>query len=215
MKNPEKIVPIPEEAMPLDPVAENMSIMTNKPIKVFPHQDHKAHMEVHLNAMSDPRIGEMIQKSPSAPAIMQGFEAHIAEHMALKYRGEIEDKLGVELPDPEEQLPPDVENDVARLTARASQKVLEEGKAEFAKEEAEEVLTDPVTQISLREVALKEKEAEHQEWVDKEEIRLKEKKIDVDKELHVIKAATTHHDRGEDREVKKTEIKNKPASKSE
>jgi hypothetical protein len=216
LKNPEKIVPVPEEAQPLDPVAENMAIMTNQPIKVFGHQDHKSHMEVHLNVMNDPRLSEMIEKSPNAPKIMQAFEAHIAEHMALQYRREIEEKLGVELPQVGEPLPPDVENDVARLTARASQKVLEEGKNEFARESAEEALTDPVTQISIREIALKEKEAAHQEEMDKEEIRLKEedlrlkeKKIEIDEKLHVIKAATDHHNKGEDRDVKKTEIKKK------
>jgi len=216
LKNVDKIVPPPEEAQPLDPVAENMNIITNKPIRAFPHQDHKAHMEVHLNATKDPRITEMLENSPNAPAIMGAFEAHIAEHMAMQYRREIEEKLGVALPPPDEQLPPDIENDVARLTARASKKVLEEGKDEVAKQQAEEAMKDPVTQIAMREQDMKEEELAHDKEIERDEIEIKREELDIkrekiqaDKQVAGLKTATDHLDKSRDRSIKKTEVRNK------
>lgn len=206
----DKIIPIPDETESLDPIAENMAIITNKPIKVFPHQDHKAHMEVHLNAMKDPRMVDMIEKSTKRDMVMGAFEAHLSEHMALQYRREIEESMGVALPELGKPLPPDIENDVARLTAKASKKVLDMGKKEMQDKIDEEALQDPVAAIAFREQDLKEEEFEHEVKQDKienelkaEEIDVRREKIEADKEIHGLKSAVDHQNKKEDRKAAK------------
>jgi hypothetical protein len=43
------------------------------------------------------------------------MEAHLAEHLAFEYRKQIEEQLGVPLPQEDEVLPENIENQVARL----------------------------------------------------------------------------------------------------
>ena len=64
VKNADKIIPPPEDAKPKDPVTENMDIMNSKPAKAFIYQDHEAHLQVHLSAIQDPKLREMIGQNP-------------------------------------------------------------------------------------------------------------------------------------------------------
>ena len=57
IKDAEKLVPMPEDQKPEDPITENQSILMGKPVKAFAYQDHKAHITIHMSAMQDPKIG--------------------------------------------------------------------------------------------------------------------------------------------------------------
>lgn len=166
IKNDERLLPLDLPPPRMDPVSENMAILTSQPIKVYPEQDHTAHIQVHLSAMSDPKILEMISQSPSAARLQGQMEAHVAEHLAFQYRQEIEEMMGVELPPMGEPLPPDVENHLSRLVADASVRLRQKHEAEAAKKQAEEVAADPVFQLREREVSLKERAQFHKEAKD-------------------------------------------------
>ena len=71
VKNADKIIPLPSDAKPRDPITENMDLMTGKPTKVFMYQDHEAHMQVHMALMQDPKIAATIGQSPQAQQQMQ------------------------------------------------------------------------------------------------------------------------------------------------
>ena len=83
----------PEEAIRLDPVDENMSIMYGKPIKAFPEQDHDAHIAVHMQFIQDPSLGG----NPGARNLQPILVAHIAEHIALLYRQRMQTAIGMQL----------------------------------------------------------------------------------------------------------------------
>ena len=71
-----------------------MMLLKQEPVKAFKYQDHEAHISVHMAAMQDPKMREMVGQSPFAQAIGQAMAAHITEHVAFQYRREIEKMLG-------------------------------------------------------------------------------------------------------------------------
>jgi hypothetical protein len=88
---------------PRDPVAENMAILMSKPVKAFLQQDHQSHIMVHQSFMSDPKIGMLLGQNPNAQVMFNAMQAHIAEHAAYAYRAQVQQAMGVELPDPNEK----------------------------------------------------------------------------------------------------------------
>lgn len=158
VKNVAKLIPTSEDAKPKDPVSENMAVITGKPVKAFMHQNHQAHIQVHMAAMQDPKILEIVQKSPNAQAIMAAATAHINEHVAFEYRKQIEMQLGVSLPDPDEQLSPEIEDQIAVLSAQAAQQLLQQNQAQAAQQQAQQQAQDPLVQMQQRELELRERE---------------------------------------------------------
>jgi len=118
----------PEEAVQLDPVDENMSVLLGKPIKAFNDQNHEAHIAVHLQFMSDPSLAG----NPAAQQLQPVLVAHIAEHVALLYRLRMQKAMGIEMPplpnlaDPGfsfEEVAPSVDNAIAERAAEVVQQV--------------------------------------------------------------------------------------------
>ena len=66
IKNADKLVPIEDDQKPRDPVSENMAILNMKPVKAFAHQDHEAHIAVHMAAAQDPKIQALMAQNPQA-----------------------------------------------------------------------------------------------------------------------------------------------------
>ena len=153
-------IPPEEDVLPADPVSENMSILTGKPVRAGIGQDHKAHIAVHMSASQDPQIVQMLTNNPSAPAIIGAANAHVLEHLAFQYRVEMEEQLGVSLPVPGEPLPEDVEYQLSRLASQAAQKLLDKNTAEAQAKEAMANLQDPVVQNETRALDIKATEAE-------------------------------------------------------
>lgn len=161
-KDIDRILPPDQDPPRMDPVQENMSVLTGQPIKVYPDQDHEAHINAHISAMTDPIIMEKVGQSPNAMRLQSQMEAHIAEHLAHQYRQEIQETMGVELPPLGEELPPEIENRLARLVAQAGERLKKQHEAEMAQKQAKEIVADPVFQLREREVAIKERALDHQ-----------------------------------------------------
>jgi len=173
------IIKLPDDIKPKDPVTENMAMLKQEPVKAFLYQDHEAHIAVHMAAAQDPKIQQLVGQSPFAPAIMNAMAAHITEHVAMQYRKEIEKQLGVPLPPEGEQLPDDAEADLSRIVAQAAGKLLGKNQQEAAQQQAQQQMQNPLTQIQMkelelreREVAIKETEAQHQIAMDKAKVEL-------------------------------------------
>ena len=118
VKNAEKIVPLPDDQKPRDPVAENMAVLKGEPVKAFMYQDHESHIKVHMSAMQDPIIMQLIGQNPRAPQMQAAMMAHIAEHVGFAYRQKIEQQLGMPLPPEDEKLPPEVETALSGMMAQ-------------------------------------------------------------------------------------------------
>jgi len=151
-----EIIKLPDELKPKDPVAENVAILKQEPVKAFLYQDHEAHIAVHMAAAQDPKLAQIVGQSPFAGAIQSALAAHITEHVALGYRKALEAQLGVPLPAEDEPLPEDVELELSRLVAAAAGKLLQENQAGAAQQQAEKAAKDPLTQIQLKELELDE-----------------------------------------------------------
>jgi hypothetical protein len=160
IKNADKLVPIEDDMKPRDPVSENMAFLNGKPTKAFIYQDHDAHIAVHMALMQDPLMAAQIGQNPQAQKMMAEIQAHIAEHLAFAYRKKVEEQLGVPMPKPDEDLPEDVEVQLSRLVAQASQQVLAQSKGQAAQQQAQQQAQDPLVQMQQQELQLKAQEVQ-------------------------------------------------------
>jgi len=158
--NADQLLKNDEDIQPTDPVTENMSILNQKPVKAFLHQDQEAHIQVHMMAIRDPKMAQMVGQSPQAGAVMAAAAAHITEHLAFQYRKEIEKQMGVPLPPPGQPLPPDVEVQLSKLVAQAAQRLFQKDQAELAQQQAQQQMQDPVLQMQMQELQIKKKQAD-------------------------------------------------------
>ena len=168
VKNSQKIVPMKDDMKPLDPVSENMAILMGKPTRAFMYQDHDAHLGVHMAALQDPKIQQIASQNPQQAQVLMGAaHAHIMEHVAFKYRKDLEQQLGASLPPPPDffgedldvgHLPPEVEVRVSALAAQAAGKLLQKDKQEAAAQQAQQQAQDPLIQMQQQELQLKAQE---------------------------------------------------------
>jgi hypothetical protein len=142
-----------------------------KPVKAFAHQNHEAHIQVHISAIKDPKIAALVGQNPQAQTMMAAMMAHINEHVAFEYRNKIEEQLGVPLPKTKENevVPEEVENEIASMMAMAASKLFQKNKAEAAQQQAQQAQQDPVIQMQMQELELK-----------KQEIEIKKTKLQID-----------------------------------
>jgi hypothetical protein len=190
IKNIGKLVPNSEDQKPRDPVQENMNILNGKPVKAFIYQDHQAHIQVHQSAMQDPKIAQIMGQNPKAQMIQAAAMAHINEHVAFEYRKQIEEQLGIPLPEMDKELPKDVEVEISRMMALAGQKLLQKDQAEAAQAQAQQAAQDPLVQMQQQELMLKQKEVELKEkklamdaTAKADEIELERERIEAQKEI--------------------------------
>ena len=169
IKHADKLVPLPEDQKPRDPVSENMCVLKGEPVKAFQYQDHEAHIKVHMSAMQDPIIMQLIGQNPDAQKMMAAMQAHIAEHVGFAYRQKIEQQLGMPLPPEDEKLPPQIELALSSMMAQAAQQVLQQSQAQAAQQQAQQQQQDPLIQLQQQELQIKQ-----------QELKLKDMKIKVD-----------------------------------
>tara|TARA_R110000796_G_scaffold199036_1_gene315300 strand:- start:1466 stop:2494 length:1029 start_codon:yes stop_codon:yes gene_type:complete len=156
IKDVDKIIPTSSEVKPEEPSVENMNLINTKPVKAFEYQDHQAHITVHMTAMQDPKIQQLVSQSPLAGAIQSATETHIREHLAFEYRKQIEEQLGVSLPPIGDPLPEDIEKSLSDLVSKAADKLLQKDVAEAQAQENMKQMQDPVIQNQMKELELKQ-----------------------------------------------------------
>jgi hypothetical protein len=181
IKNIGKLIPSADDQKPKDPVSENMAIINGKPVKAFIYQDHQAHIQVHMAAMQDPKIMQIVGQNPQAQTIQAAAMAHINEHIAFEYRKQMEEQLGVPLPNPDETLPEDVELELSRLTAAAAQKLLAKDQAEAQQQQIQQQQQDPLIQMQQQELAIKQQEVQIKAQKTQADIEIEHMKMGIEK----------------------------------
>jgi hypothetical protein len=127
IKNANKLIPTEEDETPIDPVSENQQALINKPIKAFMEQNHQAHIQVHMLAMQDPKIAQLMAQNPQAQMIQASMMAHINEHLGFEYRRQIQETMGLPLPteDQNKTVSPELANQIAQMAAQAAQQLFQ------------------------------------------------------------------------------------------
>lgn len=158
-----------------DPVTENMAAMKGAPLAPRQDQNHDAHIVAHAAMLNNVAYKENT-------VMLQALSSHIQDHMAMKYRGEVAQMIG----DPQivqammsgQPLPPDLENQVALLTANASDSImkLDEEKQKIMsgekKDTAEQQLDLQRQELQLRKVKLALDAKKHQDEMSLEEAKV-------------------------------------------
>ena len=160
VKNGDKLVPMSDDMKPRDPISENMAFLNGKPTKAFIFQDHEAHIAVHTSMMQDPMIMGQIGQTPMAQQMQGAIMAHVAEHMAFRYRDQIQERMGVTMPAPDVELPEQVEVQLSKMVAEAAKQLLQMHKGEAAQQQAQQQMQDPIIQMQQQELQLKAQEVQ-------------------------------------------------------
>ena len=187
IKNAHKLIPLPEDMKPKDPVTENQDILMMKPAKAFQYQDHTSHITVHMSAMKDPKILQLLQGNPMAQQLQSAMMAHINEHLGFQYRVEIEKQLGISLPAQKDEsgddinMDPEVEARLAPLLAQASQRLLQQNQAQAAQQQAQQQAQDPLVQMQQKELQIKQAEQQRKSQKDQTDAQLKIEQIKVER----------------------------------
>lgn len=188
IKNAAKLIPMAEDQKPQDPVSENQNVLMMKPVKAFAYQDHKAHIAVHMSAMQDPKIIQLLQGNPMAPQLQSAMMAHVNEHLGFQYRIEIEQQLGMTLPPQfdvsgeEQNMDPEVEARLAPMLAQAATQLLQQNKSQAQQQQAQQQAQDPIVQMQQQELQLKAAEQQRKTKKDAVDAQLKMAQIDVEKQ---------------------------------
>ncbi len=187
IKNAAELVPLEDDQKPKDPVSENMAALKGEPLKAFRYQDHESHIKVHMSAMQDPIVMQLVGQNPRAPQIQAAMTAHIAEHVGFAYKQKIEQQLGMPLPPEDEKLPPEIELQLSAMMAQAAQQVLQQSQAQAAQQQAQQQAQDPVLQMQQQELAIRQQEAQTKAMKAQADIELAREKLKQDAAESVAK----------------------------
>jgi hypothetical protein len=188
IKNASKLIPMDEDQKPTDPVSENQNVLMGKPVKAFAYQDHQAHITVHMSAMQDPKIMQLLQNNPMAGALQSAMMAHINEHLGFEYRKQIEMQLGMSLPAQKDkagddvEMNPEVEARLAPMLAEAATRLLQQNQSQMAQQQAQQQMQDPIIQMQQQELQLKGAEQKRKEMKDMADIAIKQEQLMLEKE---------------------------------
>jgi hypothetical protein len=188
IKNAEKLVPMDEDQKPTDPVTENQNVLMLKPVKAFMYQDHQAHIMVHMSAMQDPKILQLLQNNPMAPQLQAAMMAHINEHLGFEYRKQIEQQLGQALPPQKDEagedvnMDPRVEAQLAPMLAQAAQRLLQQNQAEVQQQQAQQQAQDPLVQMQMQELQIKAQDQQRKAAKDQVDAQLKAAQMQIERE---------------------------------
>ena len=175
VKDIDAILPPEAEAVPKDPVQENMDSLIQVPLQAFPQQNHDAHVAAHVAFLQNPNTA-------SNPNAMSALQAHVQQHNALKYRIQIEGILaqqGIQLPPPGQPIPPEVESQISVAAAEATQLVTGQEQALAAAMQT----PDPQRQMFEEQLQLEKEQLSQKEM---EDVRNKETelmKADLDAQI--------------------------------
>ena len=209
VKNVNAILPPPATPTPLDPSLEEIAAMGMKPFQAFPGQDHKAHIESHLNFMKS----NMVQNSPS---VMAALQKNILERISLMAQEQIQLEFSSELLQAQQmqmmlkqnpqnpQLIAEAQALTTKINARKAQLIAEMTK-DYMDEEQKimgEYSGDPLIKLKAREVDLKAMENERkgeeaQERIDLDTAKAlmnqenQEDKLDQNEKLAKLRASVS------------------------
>jgi hypothetical protein len=190
IKNYQKLVPVHEDMRPRDPVTENQNMLAGKPVKAFIYQDHQAHITVHMAAAQDPHIQQLVSQNPQLAQMVQGsLTAHVAEHLGMEYRKQIEQTMGMSLPpQPEEDnedegnMTPEMEVKISQLAARAAQQLLQQHQQQAQQAAQQQQANDPLIALQQQELQIKQGDLQRKVQKDQTDAQLKLQQQQIERE---------------------------------
>ena len=200
IKNAAKLVKTEDDQIPTDPVQENQDVLTGKPVKAFVQQNHEAHIKVHMMAMQDPKIAQIMAQNPQAQMMQAAMLAHINEHVGFQYRLEIEKRMGIPIPseDQNKQVPPEMADHIAIMAAEAAQQLFTQNSQEAKQQQAQQQMQDPIVQMQMQELQIKMEDLklkQQKQAMDAaakaDQIRVEESRIAAQKEIAAMQVGAT------------------------
>ncbi len=200
VKNANKLVKTEDDAIPVDPVSENQALLTMKPVKAFMEQNHQAHIAVHMAAIQDPKIQQLMAMNPMAQQIMASAMAHINEHIAFEYRKQVEMTMGITLPSEEQnkQVAPELADKIAVMAAQASTQLLQQNQQEAQQQKAQQQMQDPIVQMQMQELQLKQQDLQlkaQKQQIDAatkaDQLEIEKSRIEAQKEIAAMQVGAT------------------------
>jgi len=169
VQNIEEVLPAPPEPKPLDPAIENARGLMGEILTTFPEQDHDVHIRIHLMFMKTPLV-------MTSPQSMGTFYAHIQEHVSQKARKMVMQEIEAILKKAQEamasgtldpqagqqeimQVQQNMQDpaQIEQMISIQMEKVLEEIMPQMMPQ-GNSPMDDPLVQIRMQELALKEKD---------------------------------------------------------
>jgi len=207
IKNANKLIPIEDDAVPVDPVQENQDCITGKPLKAFVQQNHQAHIASHEAFIQSPMVQQMAQQNPAGQQQIAAMMAHINEHMAFEYRLQVEQMIGKALPNYDKyregageapQIPDEMADQIAIMAAQATQQIAQQQTQAAQQQAAQQQMQDPVVQMQMQELQLKQQELQlkaqkqQQEAAEKNaRLLLEQQRINAQKEIAAMQVGAT------------------------
>lgn len=191
IKNATKLVPMANDQKPCDPVTENQNVLMMKPVKAFSYQDHEAHIQIHMAAMQDPKILQLLANNPLAPQLQSAMMAHVNEHIGFQYRINIEQQMGMSLPaqkmddmnaEEDVDMTPEMEAQLAPMIAQAAQKLLAQSQMQAKQQQAQQQAQDPIIQMQMQELQLKTQEQQRKSQKDQQDFQIKQQQLQIEQE---------------------------------
>jgi hypothetical protein len=125
------LVPAPKP-LELNAVNENIAACMRRPIVAFPEQDHLAHLQVHLDFITNPMFGG---NKVIGPACIPMILDHIKEHMILWYGSQIfheaSDAAEVDIGEIQKDATDEEKQSLDKLLATTSQIVTKQSQETF------------------------------------------------------------------------------------
>jgi len=205
VKNINAILPPPQQPQPIDPALEEIAAMGMKPFQAFPGQDHKAHIDSHLNFMQS----NMVQNSP---AVMAALQKNILERISLMAQEQIQLEFQEELMQAQQmqqmlQQQPQNQQLIQQATmltnkinSRKAVLISEMVKDYMAEEDKiiNEMGSDPLLKLKSRELDIKARADEAKKAYDEGRISLDTMKVMM---------GDTHHDEKLDQNEELAELR--------
>jgi hypothetical protein len=183
VQNIEAILPPPSGPQPLDPGQENATALSGGALTAFRKQNHNAHIDAHRAFFSS----ALVKTNPQTMIILQ---SHIAEHVALQAREEVEQEMQKELEEMQAraggQIPPEQQNEM--------QELLESKIAERVVQMTEQMVTeeqqmmgeqgqDPLIELKQQEINLKAQDLQRKAAADEARVAMDAAKLAQNEEL--------------------------------
>jgi hypothetical protein len=198
VKNVDLILPPPAPPQPMDPSMEHIQSLAGKKFQAFPKQDHKAHIDAHLNFMGT----SIVRNNPTISSIVQ---KNILEHISLMAQEQIQIEFAEELvqlqqmqvqmqqqamtgmpaqPNPMmEQLQVAIESRKSKLIAEMTKDFMEEERKINSAEDVDPLVKLKSREIELRAMENERKKDEGEQKLDIERAKLVQDQVNFDEKM--------------------------------
>jgi hypothetical protein len=196
VKNVDLILPPPAPPQPMDPSMEHIQSLAGKKFQAFPKQDHKAHIDAHLNFMGT----SIVRNNPTISSIVQ---KNILEHISLMAQEQIQiefaevqlQQMQVQMqqqamtgmpaqPNPMmEQLQVAIESRKSKLIAEMTKDFMEEERKINSAEDVDPLVKLKSREIELRAMENERKKDEGEQKLDIERAKLVQDQVNFDEKM--------------------------------